>query len=319
VTLLQRIEDLIEFTDLTLTQIEKDCGFSKSSMRKWSDNFPSADKVIKVAQYLNVSTDYLFGLTDYKNVTDQALIKSSTLDSAFEGLSYSSRETITQIFKKLISCTKDYEDLNSKKYVNPGVGAGKYLLNTIGRNIEAYQSAVNYLNGNQNLSSTIYKLDEMLRGADQSLNFVRELVEKFESDNKSSRESYDNIIYLRHAIQPVSAGTGTYVTEECMEKMKVMFNKQTARADFCVTVSGDSMEPKFHDGEILLVHEQPDIEHGEFGIFVINDEGFVKQRGEKELISLNPNYENIPFCPDDDILCGGKVIGILNQDSILLQ
>ena len=197
-TLLQRIEDLIEFTDLTLTQIEKDCGFSKSSMRKWSDNFPSADKVIKVAQYLNVSTDYLFGLTDYKNVTDQALIKSSTLDSAFEGLSYSSRETITQIFKKLISCTKDYEDLNSKKYVNPGVGAGKYLLNTIGRNIEAYQSAVNYLNGNQNLSSTIYKLDEMLRGADQSLNFVRELVEKFESDNKSSRESYDNIIYLRH-------------------------------------------------------------------------------------------------------------------------
>lgn len=57
--LLQNIEFIIEKRGLTLTQVEKDCGLSKSSMRKWSENFPSIDKVLKVAQYLDVSVDFL--------------------------------------------------------------------------------------------------------------------------------------------------------------------------------------------------------------------------------------------------------------------
>lgn len=57
--LLQNIESIIEKRGLTLTQIEKDCGLSKSSMRKWSENFSSIDKVLKVAQYLGVSVDFL--------------------------------------------------------------------------------------------------------------------------------------------------------------------------------------------------------------------------------------------------------------------
>lgn len=306
--------------DLFQNDIANKLNVTQQTVAKWEAGkaMPSVEMICTIANYFNISTDYLLGLTEYKNIDDQALIKSSALDSTFENLSSASRGSIIEICKQLISCIGDYESIRSEKYVDINPGFGEYLLNTVGENIKAYQAAADYLKKQKSLSSVIYKFDEMLRNADQSLKFIEALADDFASNNKIDGDNFENILYLPHAVQPVSAGSGTYVTEECMEKIKVMFNKQTARADFCVTVSGESMEPKFHDEDVLLVHEQPDIERGEFGIFVINDEGFVKQRGEKELISLNPNYENIPFYPDDDILCGGKVIGILNQDSILI-
>lgn len=315
----ERLKELRQLRGLTQKDFAQEFNISSGTIGNWESGarLPDYATLIKIAKYFNVTTDYLLGLTDYKNINDQALVKSSTLDSAFDHLSFSSRENVIQITKDLIACIKDFEEYQTKKSFDRDAGAGGYLFATLGKYIKAYQAAADYLNGNKSVSAIAYKLDEMLNGADQSMKFIWEVARDMEP-TEAEGGYVDNMIYLRHAVQPVSAGAGTYITEECMEKIGVKFNKQTARADFCVTVSGDSMEPKFHDGDILLVHEQPDIERGEFGIFVINDEGYVKQRGDKELISLNPNYENIPFFPDDDILCGGKVIGILNPNEILI-
>ena len=43
-----------------------------------------------------------------------------------------------------------------------------------------------------------------------------------------------------------------------------------------ITVVGESMSPNFHDGDIVLVKEQPEIEIGQIGIFICNNEGFIK-------------------------------------------
>lgn len=314
-----RLKECRESQGLSQVELADKIGISKDLYNKYERTVtrPSFETLCNIATALNVSTDYLLGLSEYKNINEQALVKSSTLDSAFENLSFSSRENIVQVTKDLITCIKDFEKYHSSKYIDRDAGAGGYLFSTIGNYIKAYQAAADYLNGNKSVSAIVYKLDEMLSGADQSMKFIWEIARDMEP-TETEGGYLDNIIYLRHALQSVSAGTGTYLTDECMENIRVKFNKQTACADFCVTVSGESMEPKFHDGDVLLVHEQPDIEQGEFGVFVINDEGYVKQRGDKELISLNPNYENIPFHPDDDILCGGKVIGVLSQDEILI-
>lgn len=58
--IVQNITNVIDKTPITLTEIERQCGFPKSSIRKWSENIPSISKVAKVAELLNVSLDILY-------------------------------------------------------------------------------------------------------------------------------------------------------------------------------------------------------------------------------------------------------------------
>lgn len=58
--IVQNINKAIQGTRYTLTELERICEFPKSSMRKWSENIPSINKVAKVADVLNVSLDYLY-------------------------------------------------------------------------------------------------------------------------------------------------------------------------------------------------------------------------------------------------------------------
>ena len=69
------------------------------------------------------------------------------------------------------------------------------------------------------------------------------------------------------------------------------------------------MEPLYNDGDILLVKAQEVVEIGEIGIFIINNESFVKKAGEDRLISINPEYDDIIIHESDRLRCVGKVIG----------
>ena len=71
------------------------------------------------------------------------------------------------------------------------------------------------------------------------------------------------------------------------------------------------MEPKFHDGDMVLVKEQPTVAPGEIGIFLVDGKGYIKQLGTNCLISLNPDYEDISLHEYDSVYCKGKVIGIV--------
>lgn len=125
----------------------------------------------------------------------------------------------------------------------------------------------------------------------------------------------EKIMPFRRSYQPASAGTGIFLGPEEFEMIYVQINDLTRRASFGIPVSGDSMEPDYHDGDVLLVERAEDIRMGETGIFTINGAGFVKERGDGELISLNPAYAPIPM--DESIRCNGRVIGILEPEWIV--
>lgn len=139
-----------------------------------------------------------------------------------------------------------------------------------------------------------------------------------EQVNKQSIKEYssDNIFNLRMSELKASAGTGNLLSDEVVKYIQVQLNHTTRQADFCIPVSGDSMQPKFYDGDILLVRSQPDIDIGEIGIYIVNSNGFVKKKGSDRLISINPEYKDILLSEFDNIKCCGKVIGKLDREWI---
>ncbi len=71
------------------------------------------------------------------------------------------------------------------------------------------------------------------------------------------------------------------------------------------------MEPKYRDDDIVFIKATPEISIGEIGIFIVNNEGFIKRLGNNCLISLNNKYKDINFKEFDSIICVGKVLGVL--------
>lgn len=69
------------------------------------------------------------------------------------------------------------------------------------------------------------------------------------------------------------------------------------------------MEPVYYDGDIVLVQQIEQVRLGEIGIFIINNEGYIKKFGGDRLISLNAEYSDILFNNNDYIKCCGRVIG----------
>lgn len=68
--MVDRIKLLCGTKYMTLNKLGLELGFSKSSIANWDTNSPSVDKVKKVADYFNVSIDYLVGRTDNPEVSN---------------------------------------------------------------------------------------------------------------------------------------------------------------------------------------------------------------------------------------------------------
>ena len=59
-SILSRVGELRkQHEKLSINKLEQECGLTRGSMAKWDDHAPSPDKVKKVADYFNVSVEYL--------------------------------------------------------------------------------------------------------------------------------------------------------------------------------------------------------------------------------------------------------------------
>ncbi len=112
---------------------------------------------------------------------------------------------------------------------------------------------------------------------------------------------------------PVSAGPGEYLDDGTAESITIPHTAKTADADFALRISGNSMEPKYHDGDVVLVENCESVEPGETAIFILDGTGYVKVFGGDRLISLNPEYGDILLRGFEDIHCAGRVVGKLKR------
>lgn len=108
----------------------------------------------------------------------------------------------------------------------------------------------------------------------------------------------------------VSAGNGEVVFNNSTESIVTVKATEAARkADYLVDVNGDSMEPEYHSGDVVLVEKKEAIDQGKVGIFILNGDAYIKQVGVNGLVSLNKKYPEITISEDDSLWCFGEVIG----------
>lgn len=67
----KRIKILCDEKETTFAAVERACNLSNGSIRRWKNNTPAVDKLEKVADYFNVSIDYLLGKTEQRNVLSE--------------------------------------------------------------------------------------------------------------------------------------------------------------------------------------------------------------------------------------------------------
>ncbi len=109
---------------------------------------------------------------------------------------------------------------------------------------------------------------------------------------------------------PASAGTGQFLDSVDYELLE-MDGTAPLSANYAVRISGDSMTPRYRDGQIVYVQQQQTLRRGEIGIFLLNGEAYCKRLagdGDAVLESLNLRYPTVPVGEFDDFRVLGKVV-----------
>lgn len=178
---------------------------------------------------------------------------------------------------------------------------------------------------NKTLSLSIHEQEHMKKyrsldpldkkAVDGLLDTLSEREKQFLKDiSRETEHAYlveDNRLYMTQYDYGVSAGIGNFLDEWDVPKATVEISDSPIahQADYILKVDGDSMTPKYEDGDRVFVKAQESIDLNEIGIFVIDGKCFLKQYKGDCLHSLNSDYNDISFNENQNIKCVGKVLG----------
>ena len=120
-----------------------------------------------------------------------------------------------------------------------------------------------------------------------------------------------NYDYYDH---PASAGTGQYLNDVRVERIELPVDID---ADFVIPIKGDSMEPDYHDGDLVFIQTSVDLNDGVIGVFNYNGDAYIKQlvidEDQAYLHSLNPAYKDMPITPETDFRIIGEVVDLYRE------
>lgn len=150
---------------------------------------------------------------------------------------------------------------------------------------------------------------------------VERLVESLEQ--AEAIDDCPDITELVYFTRSLAAGIGDpNEFDDEGEPIYLYSSPEVDKSDCVFSVNGNSMEPKFHDGDMVLVQRYPgcsEITDGEIGAFIIGNETYVKEYRSDGLHSLNKRYKTMKFNDDDSVYFIGKVIGRLDESGIATQ
>jgi len=76
----KKIKELADNRGISLMKLEEDLGYSRNTLYKLKSQKPNAERISEIADYFNVSTDYLLGRTDNPAIVSDDTIAGYTSD-----------------------------------------------------------------------------------------------------------------------------------------------------------------------------------------------------------------------------------------------
>lgn len=116
----------------------------------------------------------------------------------------------------------------------------------------------------------------------------------------------------------VAAGIPIEATEEIIDWEEISGEMALDGDYFCLVIKGNSMEPKFSNGDVVIVRQQQDADDGDIVIALINGSDAVCKRLRKyqdgiALVSTNPAYEPMYFSASDIEEVPVRIIGKVKE------
>ena len=171
--------------------------------------------------------------------------------------------------------------------------------------LEAITNTARQLNANN--KKTVLRTSEELLEAQMS-KMKTEETQPNEVSEVIQLYSYD---YYDH---PASAGTGQYLNDVRVERIELPVDVD---ADFVIPIKGDSMEPDYHDGDLVFIRTSVELNDGVIGVFNYNGDAYIKQlvidKDQAYLHSLNPAYKDMPITPETDFRIIGEVVDLYRE------
>ena len=72
----EKIKELAKKRGKSLGQVEEDLGYGRNTLYKIKNSTPNAERIAEIANYFNVSTDYLHGRTDNPAIAGEKVAKT---------------------------------------------------------------------------------------------------------------------------------------------------------------------------------------------------------------------------------------------------
>ena len=163
--------------------------------------------------------------------------------------------------------------------------------------------------------------DKVVRLTTQNKKIVlrtsEELLESQKNEEETKITEVSEVIQLYsydYYDHPASAGTGQYLNDVRVERIELPVDVD---ADFVIPIKGDSMEPDYHDGDLVFIQTSVDLNNGVIGVFNYNGDAYIKQlvidKEQAYLHSLNPAYKDMPITPETDFRIIGEVVDLYRE------
>lgn len=286
-------ENLLTEKGVKTSQVCKATGIPQSTFSDWKKgkSSPKSEKLQKIADYFDVSIDYLTGKSEYKNFYEEFQAKNSVL---------------ALITSRLAELNITIEDLSERTEIPV-----QYINNL--NNIDPDVSDYNYIN---RIAISLGLQPNILKSA------LAQQEPPIYDNSVTTLSSVDftpvniNDFINIPIVGSVRAGK-PILAQENIEGYNLVPRKDlcSGKDYFYLKVQGDSMNLEFNEGSLLLIEKTPWVENGTIAVVLIDGlEATVKkviQNGNMiTLIPMSTNPKHLPHMYDvvkDQIQIVGRV------------
>lgn len=194
----------------------------------------------------------------------------------------------------------------------------KYLRTARGENLEkvaeylnvSIQTISNYENEKRDMTpDTIIKLAEYFG---VSTDYIL---------GKSNNRNNDIAVSKIPILGTVKAGYDWLAEENIVDYITLKENIPNVGEYYALRITGDSMLPLLAEGDLVIVHDQADVESGQTAVVLINGEEatvkkVIKTKDGIELHAMNPYYPAKKFTFEDMQKIPVKIIGRVREAKI---